>query len=760
LSSSAIREELLRFGRRRAVENENLAPLIDELISRRNDASRKAALTDACYLAHSTGLFSRCVELFQSCARHSSLDLQLHECVVDSCFELGADFLPRLFDLTELMAVRIKRDPCSQLAVLRAFWLCCVGLVEAEQGLASRYETDTSNVAGPGRTKTRGAKPKNIAQPSEYRAACERLHGILHAALHDSANIATPNFPSAEPPASRGHRSSSGVVKRAILDDQLPREHPFERIAIFSSEAASHVRDPSDNKDRDRPLPPLQEMMRATLQCVRYSTRADNGEAAFYRHAIFRPFVQGRHERWMGTGVTARAAIFVSLIRSTQRGAHVAVAREYVAFFRIIWSEHDVGPGGNEHVLHAYFQMLANTRSFEDILAEASELLKGTSFPVKISSPPSSSPSSQRFAYSPSNSIVALVIRAAGELRRLDMCLWCVDQLLGLQQQPQVQQRSAPTAGGPAPSPYEMFICLVALAKCSAPNFFQILEACQSAELVRLSEEEVLYVRLQYVRNSIDAKERIDVLSSALCVETSGSDREVATLSRRNKNLVLHILQSCDSDHFLTVLMAFCRQQQVLGETADRSWGPLALAWMASRRMTRSGAQDRRFVRSLLEDLDMVDPASPGAEPYRHNLLAFLALEDDSAEPASSLAFRPFTRRRGDCLSFLAGRDQPPVTVTDVLARREADLTMRELQASMSFSDRMGQATEVVTQTVTLSQKCSLETSSDIKSREEDSWRSETKTRGDNAVQIAGEFVAQILVRNELKAKQRDFHMK
>jgi hypothetical protein len=578
LQTLAIRDELLRFGRRRAHENASLAPLLDELIARRFDSSRRLVLTDACYLAHSTGLYARTVELFLSCARETAVEMHLHECVVDSCFQLGSDFLPRLFDVLDLMVVRIRRDACSQLAVFRAFWLCCVALRDAQ---ALQHE------AGQGRRRVAPL----MVEPAEYRKACERLHDII------SKSVSTTG----------GNKDLEGA-------------------RVF--------------------VPPLETLLRETMMCIRHASGGDDGEAAFYRRVIFARFVLLRHEEWMGSGIKARAGIFVSLIRSTQRAVEVNTAREYLQHFRLVWSEQHLPM--DEQVIHMYFQTLAGAKAFEEIALDA------TNF-IDTSAAAAAAAGDSRLAYTPSNSVVAVVIRAAGELRRLDLCLWCVDVLLsgGAEKAP--------------PSPYEMFTTLVALAKCTAPNFFEILHSCSTADLVRLSEEELLYVRLQYVRNSVDAKERIEQLPEAIMLLTSSRSHshhlsgsssnnvvhddardEAVVLSTRNKNLILHILQVCDSDKFLPVLHAFCGQLRSLGD-ADRSWGGLALAWINGRRGTAT-EKDRHFVRTLLESLGMLSVSSPDAEPYRPALMTFLAVDEKQPEPPASPVFRPFTKLRGACL--------------------------------------------------------------------------------------------------------------
>ena len=571
-SIPAIREELLRFGRRRAHENINLAPLIDELIARHFDPSRHVLVTDACYLAHNTGLYDRCVELFSTCARESSLDLHLLECVVDSCYHLGEElFLRKLFEIVDLMAARIRQDGFSQIGVLRAFWRCVVAIRNAEHML---HEA---------RLERRREKPLHIGV-TDYRDACQKLYALL-------LNSA-----------------------------------PTETTAIEGS-AKSNIS-----------LPPFEDALREVMRCVRYASCGDDGESAFYRRFIFRHFVL-RDGVCAIRNINLRPVVFGSLIRSTQRGHQLGIAREYFHYCCSLWTEEQTPV--EESVVHAYLQTLANDRAFDGIAEEAASLLLP---PKHHSSHAPATQLVQRKPYVPSNSVVALIVRAAGELKKLDLCLQCVDILLA---------GSSGDKDHTPPSPYEMFSCLIALAKCTAPNFFQILQLCTvDSELIKLTEEELLYIRLQYIRNSVDARERIEQIQEVILLDynnNNDSDRD-AVLTLRNKNLILHILQTCDSDCFVTVLRCFCSKLGSLAK-AEHSWASLALFWAEGRRHRMSKA-DREFFQQLLSALDMNDVSSPRAEPYRLALMNFQALTNGADEPPQSFAFRCFTKCRYSCLEL------------------------------------------------------------------------------------------------------------
>ncbi|RNF19821.1 uncharacterized protein Tco025E_04060 [Trypanosoma conorhini] len=172
--------------------------------------------------------------------------------------------------------------------------------------------------------------------------------------------------------------------------------------------------------------------------------------------------------------------------------------------------------------------------------------------------------------YTPSIAAVQSAARVAGHAVDEELAVWCLQALL--------------SEGQPVPpSSQDIFVCLIALAKCRATNFKKLLHALEESCIIALSEEERLYLDLLFARRSVFWREEFGERVEHLLTQGKGGTSRAA-LSVRNFTSLLYLLQEGEDPGFMNYYVALGSELQTREmQPTKAQWVAIALKWAASQ---------------------------------------------------------------------------------------------------------------------------------------------------------------------------------
>lgn len=639
--------ELFRFGRRRVHEHQALTHLIEELMQRpqeateRNKFIRILVVRDALYLSHLAGLHGHCTELFLSTMRHTPNALPLSDAVVDSAFSHGsAAVMSAVVDASVSRLQHSPDDAGTEAALYRMVWLCALKSLELEEERAVLLRR--SHGSQQQHVRSRSSSTSAVVSPqqeiSELQEKRQQYENVARSAFVTLTN-ANPSIASTRSRATTETSLSTSSNFRSLSSSNSSMDDATATASSTSSAAAA------------RPLPqlsPFDELWHSATRFARYHYTDDGGEAQFYKHLYDNDWLRNK-----------QAPQMVSvLIRSCNRSQNVKLVKEYFTHFvkhvmeraaaeeeesqllaaqKSEGSSHttnlstsdDVVRGGDdlkdqndntqrnktskfqEVVVHTYFQTLLNCRAYQAVVDAAENLFTHVD------------------AYTPSTSILAVVSRAAGEVRNHRLAMHCASLLFASTTTAASQQNQndegtfgGSSGGGDAggivaeqqqdpssslgaasekslPSSYEVFVTLMALAKCHATSFLPLLEKVRAIAAISPNDEETLCLQLHYLRRSPHIASETNRILADIRAKPIAS---VTLLTVRNMTLILLLLQHCNHDQFLEVY----REYVMRSSEKSHLWCLVLLQWAELRRYTLSNA-DRDFVIRTLRELQKED---------------------------------------------------------------------------------------------------------------------------------------------------------
>ncbi|CCW59693.1 unnamed protein product [Phytomonas sp. EM1] len=224
--------------------------------------------------------------------------------------------------------------------------------------------------------------------------------------------------------------------------------------------------------------------------------------------------------------------------------------------------------------------------------------------------------------YVPSIQVCNVIGRVAAAERNVSLSQWCLGHLLN------EKQPIPPTSA-------ELYSCLCANARVGIPNFDQVLYSLQENQLLQLTEEELLHLRLLHCRGSTQwrniPKMILQTSMSKASLNRGDSDTDLApgptrvsttnddyeslsipcildghfehleknprsVLSIRNLDQLLLVLQESEHPHFLVYYRFFLSHYMNLLKLEKRAqWAGLALVW-ASTRVDRMSKEDILYI--------------------------------------------------------------------------------------------------------------------------------------------------------------------
>ncbi|KEG11305.1 hypothetical protein DQ04_02751030 [Trypanosoma grayi] len=272
--------------------------------------------------------------------------------------------------------------------------------------------------------------------------------------------------------------------------------------------------------------------------------------------------------------------------------------------------------------------------------------------------------------YIPSVSLAHITARLAADTSDEELAVWCLQALLS-------ERQPVP------PSPQDVFPCLTALARCRAKNFKKLLYALEESGLVKLTEEEYLYLNLTHCRRSVHWEDELNqYIERHLTHVTMGPTR--AGLSVRNAGLMLRILQEGEHAGFMKYYRIVRKEFYIHNLTASvqAQWLAIALKWAATQRRLELGDYELLVKEAYGFLGNTVDDSSPAlfAHSLRSKLESRLNVvqqlwepkkdRDNTAAPLNGdLSIMRFVRQR-QCLS----QHDPPSLVEGAPACRSIGL--------------------------------------------------------------------------------------
>jgi hypothetical protein len=654
LSLRQIQIELFRFGRRRVYEHQLLAPMLEELINRPPESSERSkfvrvvVVRDALYLAHAAGLHSHCCELFLTTTRQAPGSLPLSEAVVDSAYTDGsAAVLGAIVDAAESRLKTSPTDIATEVSLFRIVWLCalkCVELKEEEhvisvsrsqQQLPRRSAASASSSSDTSVAVSRGDGGTLQEELTETFLQYEIVARDAFEALR-KRNGGTP---------SPKLRTSGEWIAPPIEDNNTNNRDEATTTKMDRFVAVGQSKRSSTTFDT---------LWTTVTRFVRYHYADDGGEAQYYKHLYDNSLLQSPHASHTVTALIRSCnksqntklvkeyfTRFISHVmehddketpRSEVDGEVHSDAKssdppcESVADGRNTEQQSSGGEGApsasvvvasagredanrsqlQEVVVHTYFQTLINCRAFKDVVDSAEYLF------------------SQLASYKPSSSIVAVISRAAGETRNAPLAAHCATLLFTSTALSTPQSTTTTPSGflgheqGIAlaadvshvgwgsdgavvedakglPSNYEVFLTLMALAKCHTSTFPLLLQKVLSVPAIAPNAEEALCLQLHYLRRSPNVLIETNKILDAIRAKPIAA---VSLLSVRNMTLLLLLLQHSNHDEFLEWFRDFCKR------SSERRalWVLIFFQWAETRRNQLSIA-DREMIIGLLREL-------------------------------------------------------------------------------------------------------------------------------------------------------------
>lgn len=632
LTLRQIQIELFRFGRRRVHEHHALSQLIEELMNRpaevteRNKFIRALVIRDALYLSHVAGLHGHCAELFLSTMAQLPKALALSDVVVDSAFAHGsAAVLSAIVDAAATRFQHYPDDALTEAALYRLVWLCALKSLEldAEQALLHNGRGGGSNGSG---TQRRAARHQEILDLQEKHAQYETVARDAFAAL------------------CKANRNLASIAPSALH---------FTSNHNKSSDRSEQVNVASEGSS-DQASSPFYRLWDSATRFARYHYAEDGGEAHYYKYLYDGNWLRHRHSPQTVT----------VLIRSCGKSQNTKLTKEYFSEFVAHVMEHaaaaatdasatptttatdqkdveenpTVSPAAKgqqakfqEIVVHTYFQTLVNSRAYQEVVDAAESLFTTVE------------------SYQPSTSILAVVARAAGEVRNHQLAMHCASLLFSSAQKevhhqslsqgaddggadfPASSLRSHALVVDPAmidasdssvmsatrdeqqqrglPSNYEVFVTLVALAKCHATSFLPLLERVGTIASICPNDEETLCLRLHYLRRSPHILSETNQILDSIRAKPIAS---VSLLSVRNMTLILLLLQHCNHDAFMETFRDYNKRS-----TERRQlWCIILLQWAEQRRYSLSPSDRDAIIRVLRDTITAVEANGTNSSPH------------------------------------------------------------------------------------------------------------------------------------------------
>jgi hypothetical protein len=702
MAHTELATEMMRFGRH-AAKAEHLTPVLEEVL-RRSALVTQPVIRDAIYLANACGLHQLAVSIYIARGRTHDRDANytLYEVVVDSAFALGsADTIAQVCRAIQTkMSIVAAREVPSELALYRALWRLRLLFQDAPPAGSTSAETPlTLSRAHPRPTMQQIRSGGNATQAgrtrSSSRAQCmDAARTVFNIILsYDKENlldnctrlrhVTLPLGERYQPPAAATTAASTMTPAMASPSKMLALRHEEETSGLRPGKettteafATSVIMTPDEA---------LSHFMSRIGRVSRYG--GDRGELAFT--LMVHDEYCSRSKRRISPA-TRYTALFRAC-RATARGD--AVHAYFLQYLQLLWSTRteaeqlrgrSSGAGGgnatdsseeeavlpadleallasvidlvDELVIHAYFGAMNHCRQFARVVEVTKLLLSGNGI---------------RDRYTPSASVLALSMRAVGETQAANVAEMALTLLLS-------------SASGAAPTPHEVFLSLLGLAKCGLPTFHLVLTACIDNELIEGGAEERGYLMLQHALNTQD------VVASMKAVETMMADARVE-LSERMMVLFLQCLLRSESDELYVYFKRFCAKKGGV-QHALPAWVELLVRWAERRRYSLSDEQlafivDEVLASHGLDDVERGHGAIARLEmSYRKSLL--LVVHDRRFRTASrktDAATRAFTEPAPDThdprLFFLTHAYHPVVSAVGT-SSAEATTIRRELLTS------------------------------------------------------------------------------
>jgi hypothetical protein len=282
----------------------------------------------------------------------------------------------------------------------------------------------------------------------------------------------------------------------------------------------------------------------------------------------------------------------------------------------------------DESVIHSYLHSLLSARNFSRIVQHVRE-------PILTD------------AYVPSNGVIVMVARAAGEQRDSELSKKCLQLLLGGQQRRvRVVESMARTSfheEEAPPSRHEAYQCLAALAKCTVNNFREIMDTIAENEDLRPSPEDLLTLELYYLRRAFSPWIAIDRLLLRLESKELG---ELADLSIINKGLLITVLQVMEHDRCLEFYRIFSNSldHDPLSDEYRRLWLRSVISWAVHRGPNLLSFDDRTFIAREIERYQMLADANAENDTTRGSASVILAMHTiERLKHADTSSERPST---------------------------------------------------------------------------------------------------------------------
>ncbi|ESL07407.1 hypothetical protein TRSC58_04903 [Trypanosoma rangeli SC58] len=200
--------------------------------------------------------------------------------------------------------------------------------------------------------------------------------------------------------------------------------------------------------------------------------------------------------------------------------------------------------------------------------------------------------------YTPSNAVVENAARVAGDVMDEELAVWCLQALL--------------SEGQPIlPSSRDIFVCLIALAKCRATNFKKLLHTLEESCIIALTEEERLYLDLLFARYSVFWWEEFGERMEHLLAHVKGGTG-CAELSVRNVTLLLYLLQERECPGFMNYYGVLGREfHGRAAPSAKAQWVAIALKWATSQ----PALEQRDYELLVKEARAFLDASADGSSP-------------------------------------------------------------------------------------------------------------------------------------------------
>lgn len=249
----------------------------------------------------------------------------------------------------------------------------------------------------------------------------------------------------------------------------------------------------------------------------------------------------------------------------------------------------------------------------------------------------------ERFpAFLPSVPLANVIARLAAECRDVKLAAWSLETILS-------ERQPSP------PSSADLFATLCACARSGMPNLNAVLYSLLEHDLLRLNEEELLFIRLQHCRRELNWRAELEetlrlltpqgesgedsapftVPSSSLTSTTSPvcgptmsarhGDHTLTTdlpaaVSIRNVEAILLIMQEGEYAHFMTYYRYFLSRCTRSLTTEDRvMWALSAVVW-ATTNAGRLPPQDVLYIAQEVQQLLRSTVTSPSAARTRRSL--------------------------------------------------------------------------------------------------------------------------------------------